>query len=442
MTFRLLLAIALAALLATACSDGDSDDASTPPEATASSASPADAATPTEADTAAAPPSAIDAPFDHDIERAMEHVRVLSVAIGPRVSGSQEARQTVAYIADVFRSYGYAVEVMEFDYKTRFRAATVTVNGETIEGVALNGLATPPKSAEGRAVEVGARRSASFSGSIPVRNRNNPGYGDVLAYMEADRNEATGLVIVNQARWPFYGFPIEAADAIPVVLVSHTEADRLTLAVEDGATITVSIGPGRPMAANVIARPAEGASCNILAGGHHDTVAAAPGAIDNASGVAIVLELARAFAVDGLDEGLCFATFGAEESGLFGSAALARGWEESGELPEVMVNFDVTARGEAVELIGSGRLVGQAVQLLSDAGIPSFPSALPQGYGSDHQSFVDVGVPVLYFSDGDVSLIHTPGDVIAEVEPVAVDRIGDAAALVLSVLLAEIAGGP
>ena len=440
MTSRLLLAIALAVLLATACSDGDIDDAATPPEATAASS--ADASTPTEAESAAPPPSAIDAPFDHDIERAMEHVRVLSVGIGPRVAGSPEARQAVAYIADAFRSYGYAVEVMEFDYETRFRAATVTVNGETIEGVALNGPATPPKSVEGRAVEVGARRSASFSGSIPVRNRNNPGYGDVLAYMEVDRNEATGLVIVNQARWPFYGFPIEAADAIPVVLVSHTEADRFALAVEDGATITVSIGPGRPMAANVIARPAEGARCDILAGGHHDTVAAAPGAIDNASGVAIVLELARAFAVDGLDEGLCFATFGAEESGLFGSAALARAWEESGELPEIMVNFDVTARGEAVELIGSGRLVGQAVQLLSDAGIPSFPSALPQGYGSDHQSFVDVGVPVLYFSDGDVSLIHTPGDVIAEVEPVAVDRIGDAAALVLSVLLAEIAGGP
>ena len=261
-------------------------------------------------------------------------------------------------------------------------------------------------------------------------------------YAAAALSDAVGLVIVNHPRWRFAGFSIPSRNAIPVVLVQHTEADRLALAVEDGATVSVSIGPGRPMAANVIARPAEGARCDILAGGHHDTVAAAPGAIDNASGVAIVLELARAFAADGLDEGLCFATFGAEESGLFGSAALARAWEESGELPRIMVNFDVTARGEAVELIGSGGLVGQAVQLLSDAGIPSFPSALPQGYGSDHQSFVDVGVPVLYFSDGDVSLIHTPGDVIEEVEPVAVDRIGDAAVLVLSVLLAEIAGGP
>lgn len=442
MTFRLLLAIALAALLATACSDGDIDDASAPPEATASSPSPADAATPTEAESAAPPSSAIDAPLDHDIERAMEHVRVLSVGIGPRVSGSQEARQTVAYIADAFRSYGYAVEVMEFDYETRFRAATVTVNGETIEGVSLNGSVSPPQSARGHAYGEGSSEGTSVVGSMVVGARTDARPDDASVYFSAALSDAVGLVIVNHPRWRFAGFSIPSRNAIPVVLVQHTEADRLALAVEDGATITVSIGPGRPMAANVIARPAEGARCDILAGGHHDTVAAAPGAIDNASGVAIVLELARAFAADGLDEGLCFATFGAEESGLFGSAALAEAWEESGELPRIMVNFDVTARGESVELIGSGRLVGQAVQLLSDAGIPSFPSALPQGYGSDHQSFVDVGVPVLYFSDGDVSLIHTPGDVIAEVEPVAVDRIGDAAALVLSVLLAEIAGGP
>ena len=439
---RHILVIALTMALVAACSSGNTDGTDASPDTAGPSPSPDTAGTPTEAESATAPPSAIDAPFDHDIEKAMEHVRVLSVAIGPRVSGSPEAQQTVSYIADAFRKYGYSVEVMEFDYPTRFRQATVTVNGETIEGVSLNGGVSPRQSAEGPAVGMASPEGTPIRGAIAVRERTQAFPADADMYAAAALSDAVGLVIVNHPRWRFAGFSIPSRNAIPVVLVQHTEADRLALAVEDGATVSVSIGPGRPMAANVIARPAEGARCDILAGGHHDTVAAAPGAIDNASGVAIVLELARAFAADGLDEGLCFATFGAEESGLFGSAALARAWEESGELPRIMVNFDVTARGEAVELIGSGGLVGQAVQLLSDAGIPSFPSALPQGYGSDHQSFVDVGVPVLYFSDGDVSLIHTPGDVIEEVEPVAVDRIGDAAVLVLSVLLAEIAGGP
>lgn len=435
----------LAAVLVAACSDGEPARPALSPASTSTAESPTPSPTSpatTGAASTPAPTTGDIEPLDHDIENAMEHVRVLSVAIGPRVSGSRESRETVAYIADAFRGYGYAVEVMEFEYATRFRMATVTVDGETIGGVALNGRATPEQSAEGAAFGSGSPARASPEGAISIAERGTAEPGDGLRYLEAARDEAVGLVIVNQQRWGLWGSPIPARNAIPVVLVPHTEAGRFERAVADGATVTLTIGPARPIAMNVIARPADGARCDILAGGHHDTVAAAPGAIDNASGVAIVLELARLFAEDGLDDGLCFATFGAEESGLFGSAALAGRWAESGVLPRVMVNFDVTARGDAVEVIGSSDLMGRAVQLLAAAGIPAYPSALPRGFGSDHQSFSRAGVPVLFFSDGDVSLIHSPADVIERVEPVALDRIGDGAALVMAALLAEIAGGP
>jgi len=367
---------------------------------------------------------------------------MLSIAIGPRVSGSRQSRETVAYIADAFRDAGYAVEVMEFEYETRFRPATVTVNGETIDGVALNGTVSPPQSAAGPAYGEGSPAGALIEGSIVVGTRTARTADDSGIYVDAALRRAAGVIIVNHQRWPFFGSPIPSRTAVPVVLVPPTEAERFARAVAEGATIEVTVGPARPTAANVIARPSEGARCDILAGGHHDSVAGAPGALDNASGVAIVLELARLFAADGLDEGLCFATFGAEESGLFGSRELARHWAASGELPQVMVNFDVTARGHSIELIGSGELIQQALDLLEPRDILAFASSLPQGYGSDHQSFANVGVPVLYFSDGDVSLIHTPADVFAEVEPVALDRIGDAAAIVMAELLADIAGGP
>ncbi|MXY72856.1 MAG: M28 family peptidase [Dehalococcoidia bacterium] len=445
MTTQLLAAIALAAVLAAACSGGGSEDASPTPAAPAptTTVTPTDAeATPTKPATPAAALPEIGERLDHDLENAMEHVRVLSVAIGARVSGSQEARETVAYIAEALRSYGYAVEVTEFTYETRFRQATVTVGGETIEGVALNGEATSAKSAEGRAVDGGLTGNDSFSGAIPVGSRSTSRPQDAMMYMAAARNGAAGLVIVNHEPWRLAGFPIPARDAIPVVLVAHTEAERFSRAIAEGASISIDIGPARPVAMNVIARPGEDARCDILAGGHHDTVSASPGAVDNASGVAIILELARAFAADGLDEGLCFVTFGAEESGLFGSRALARSLAENGELPEVMVNFDVTARGDAIEVIGTRALVERTVALLEREGFPAYASALPEGYGSDHSSFADVGVPVLFFSDGDVSLIHTPADVIDLVEPEALDRIGDGAAFMLGILLGEIAGGP
>lgn len=448
MILRLLLAAALATLLATACGGGDTAEPTPAPETPTSAARPApteappDTTTPTETATRPSRAPASSESLDHDIENAMEHVGVLAVAIGPRVSGSREARETVAYISETFRSYGYAVEVMDFDYATRFRPATVTVDGETIAGIALNGAATGEQSVEGPAHGVLSPEGASLRGAISVRERSTTTPSDRQDYVAAVSGDAAGLVIVNDPRWPPFGFPIEVRDAIPVVLVPHTEAHRFERAVAEGATITVAIGPARPPAANVIARPGEGARCEILAGGHHDTVPSAAGAIDNASGVAVVLELARAFAADGLDEGLCFATFGAEESGLFGSLELVRRWGAAEQLPRLMVNFDVTARGEAVELIGSPELVQQALALLERHDIPAFPSSLPSNTGSDHMSFAWAGVPVLMFSDGDLSLIHTPDDVFDQVDPVALDRIGDAAAIVMATLLAEIAGGP
>ena len=433
-----------AALLAAACGGDTADPPGTTAEPGTEATSTPTPAEPTATPAREAPPSPGQpgaAPPDHDIDTAMGHVRALSVGIGPRVSGSEASRLTVSYIANAFRDYGYAVEVMEFSYLTRFRLATVTVGGETIEGFALNGEATGEKSATGPARGDASPEEVTAAGAVVIEKRGENEPDDGLLYMSAARANAAALIIVNRETWGLWGFRIPVRDAIPVVLVPAAEEERLSQAAGQGATITVTIGPVSPAAANVIARPAPDAACDILAGGHHDTTPGSPGALDNASGVAIVLELARSFAADGLDEGLCFATFGAEESGLFGSREIARRWADSGELPAVMVNFDVTARGDAVEVIGTPSLVERAVADLEASGIAAFASSLPRGYGSDHTSFEQAGVPVLFLSDGDVSLIHTPADVIDRVEPAAVDRIGGAGALMLQLLLAEIAGG-
>ncbi len=460
----ILAALALVALLAIACGDGSDSGGATPaqPSPAAASTAPAaatDTSTPAQSSPTATPPTTatipasptpapplqtIQTPLDHEIENAMAHVRKLAVDIGPRVSGTSAAEATVAYISDTLRSYGYAVEVTEFTYPTRFRPATITIDGERVHAMALSGPATPPQTVEGPAYGDGAPEGATADGAVMVAERD-PGRSfmdeDRTLLAMADRAGAAALIIVNREPSPFYGFLNPVIDPTPVVLAPQTEGERLAQAVAAGATITIEIGPDWPLAANVIARPADGARCDLLAGGHHDTVSASPGALDNASGVAIVLELARLFAADGLDEGLCFATFGAEESGLFGSAFLVEEWAPLRELPRVMVNFDVTARGDAIGLIGTQELVDRSLALLTDAGVPAARSSLPANAGSDHMSFVERGVPVLFFSDSNFDRIHTPRDVFELVEPEAVDRFGDGAALVITALLAEIAGG-
>jgi hypothetical protein len=78
-------------------------------------------------------------------------------------------------------------------------------------------------------------------------------------------------------------------------------------------------------ARNVVARrigAADPGSALVL-GAHYDTVSFTPGADDNASGVAAVLELARVFASASLGSTLEFVFFADEELGLLGSRSYA-----------------------------------------------------------------------------------------------------------------------
>ncbi len=62
-------------------------------------------------------------------------------------------------------------------------------------------------------------------------------------------------------------------------------------------------------------------SHSVVIGAHYDTVPDSPGADDNASGVAAMLECARVLSELGSDREVTFVAFDAEEIGLLGSAA-------------------------------------------------------------------------------------------------------------------------
>lgn len=72
--------------------------------------------------------------------------------------------------------------------------------------------------------------------------------------------------------------------------------------------------PNGSTSRNVVATWPGPARRRVLIGAHLDTVPGSPGANDNASGVAVVLELARVFAGTREADGIRFVAFGAEET--------------------------------------------------------------------------------------------------------------------------------
>ena len=141
-----------------------------------------------------------------------------------------------------------------------------------------------------------------------------------------------------------------------------------------------------------------------------------PGADDNASGTAGVLELARLFApLKGqLQRGILFANYAGEELGLLGSAA----WVKNPTLPldraVAMLNMDMIGRIKDNKVYIGGLGTGTTFQSILDQAesrITFKYENSPGGYSSsDHTSFVTKHIPVLFFFSGLHSDYHKPSD--------------------------------
>ncbi len=137
-----------------------------------------------------------------------------------------------------------------------------------------------------------------------------------------------------------------------------------------------------------------------------ETLAVHNGADDNASGTAMVLELARYLKRNPLRHHVLVAFWGAEEIGALGSAAFTRNLPLPKEELLLYVNFDMVGR-----LNEEGRLVitgsGTAEEFdsifaqVDTAGLGLRLEFSPEGFGgSDHMNFYLAGVPVTFFFTG------------------------------------------
>lgn len=156
-----------------------------------------------------------------------------------------------------------------------------------------------------------------------------------------------------------------------------------------------------------------------------DTLGVHPGADDNASGDAVVLELAKYFKKVRSPRSIIFAFFGAEEQGLVGSKQFLEWMKQADNqrknLPDslkgivAMVNLDMVGRmrDNAMSVSGTGTSSGfKAMAEAAAAQTKLNISCTPDGYGpSDHASFVAQDIPVLFLTTGGHMEYHTPDDV-------------------------------
>jgi hypothetical protein len=193
---------------------------------------------------------------------------------------------------------------------------------------------------------------------------------------------------------------------------------------------------GNQRVTNLLATVPEtvGAASYYVVGAHYDTVPSTPGADDNASAVAVMLELARRVRQARLQTPVLFAAFTLEEppaylTGHQGSRIFVRSCQSSGDcvfgaLILEMVGYTATrqhypflrrwpgypSQGNFIGIIGNwrslrfGRFVLSGFRMNEELPVKSLflpfdGRILPETRMSDHASFWDAGLPALMITD-------------------------------------------
>jgi aminopeptidase YwaD len=167
----------------------------------------------------------------------------------------------------------------------------------------------------------------------------------------------------------------------------------------------------------------------VLVGAHYDAVPGSPGADDNGSAVAVLLELARAFSRTPARRPIRLVAFDLEEVECSGSRAYARDLQERGEALALMIALEMLGycddrpgsqryptglrhfypdRGDFIGLIGNMRTLPVLWRLARTMRksvpceflpVPARGRVVPGTRRSDHASFWDLGYPAIMVTD-------------------------------------------
>jgi Tol biopolymer transport system component len=376
--------------------------------------------------------------------------------------GSKGLDDAGEYVRRSFESFGMAPGGdrgfrQDFDATTRVSAqATLEIGGAPVAASEVRALGFSASMAvEGPLTYIGSDDDyahVDVKGKIVlVRHGGSPRHAAWLAH---DRG-AVGLLAVADGN---VGEPSpEGSDAIPAVIVSNRAMSGFLALVLHGqhplARLAVTMAPETTKAFNVVARWKASVPDDkrlpgvIVIAAHYDSIGEqSPGADDNASGTAALLQVARSLGEKkpALRRDVVLAAFSGEEQGAAGAVAFVR--KPPGGLATkdilAMVDLDMIGRmrDDTLQVFGADTAM-EWTDLLrgacNAAGVDCLPATGGGLGGTDRTPFFDAGIPTIHLFTGVHGDRHKAGDTpdklnatgMAQVARIAEHLAGDVSVL-------------
>jgi len=270
----------------------------------------------------------------------------------------------------------------------------------------------------------------------------------------ASKHGAVGAILINNQPWPFIGtleagyfdpekrlLPIEP-NAIPFVCISSVEGQALRSVLEQQkvtANLTVNAITEKRSVNNVRAilpgteKPEE----KVVFCAHLDSHGNM-GANDNATGLSILLELARVFSMYPSKRTIEFLATGNEETISMGAYEYCK--RHRSELKNIVcvLNVDMVGVGSHLYIMSESRWPDKLLTIPEwlTSHVQSVAKELnydiktdTMDLSSDEGRFLDAGVPAIFFWKPNDDRYHSPLDLIEYVDPNTLKVVGEIVAL-------------
>jgi len=372
------------------------------------------------------------------LNKSRAYLEELCVTIPNRRVGSRGNRRATEFFAATVASFGFETECPEFDCLDWSQdGAQFTAGGQSFEALvspySLGGQADAPLLVVSTVEELAAVEAANpvlmLRGDLAQEQlmpKNFPFYNpehhrQIIHLLETKQPQA---IVAATSRNPelaggLYPFPlIEDGDFdIPSVYMTEEEGDRLARYAGQRVSLNIKAKRIPATGCNVIARKGIGADYRVVVCAHIDAKLGTPGAIDNGTGVVILLLLAELLAGYTGRPGLeILAVNGEDYYGASGEIQYVN--RNAGQFGNIRLAVNIDAAGyhqgkTAYSLYNCPAEVARLAHKVF-AAQPDMMEGEPW-YQSDHTLFIQNQVPAIaitseHFMELSTHVTHTPKD--------------------------------
>ncbi len=378
-----------------------------------------------------------------DKKEMIKDMNNLVIGDNARVAGFKGEEKAAKYLKKEFKKLGLDADIKDFDLDRPISVGNgyLNIDGEKLFIKSFNGGQPISDDFDADVVYLGygqpsdIEKVGSLEGKVALIERGENSFAQKA--QNAYKAGAKAVIIFNNSIGAITASLGDDVPRIPVLGMSQENGKKIVDKLQQGEVVNLTKenfdidieykeqGNSYNVIGTLKANKNHKKAKTIILGAHFDSVSS-PGASDNASGTAVILEVARLLSNPDIKKNLKynieFVAFGGEELGLLGSKEYVKELQEDNKVNniEAMINLDMVGVGDYINVFNLKNDLSSSFSKLAEkhikAGNGVYGGTYTNMSSSDHAPFEELGIKSSLVQTAPDPNYHTENDTMEHID--------------------------